>query len=215
MFLTKHIGDDSLFKSQLIPQEIRIEGISLITFSANPITTIPEADWLFFTSKNAVRFYFEKGRKAGNKKVGCVGKGTFKTLAKYIDHIDFVGDQIDIKAVASEFDKVLGKRKCVFPISNISKRTIQQHLTHQENAIDLVVYNTEERANFNCEKPDVVVFTSPSNVRAFTKKYGTELTAKIIAMGPSTAKELTDLGITNYSLPKSTGEIGLIDCILQ
>lgn len=215
MFVTKHIGDDSLFKSQLIPKEITIEGVSLITFSANSVATIPEADWLFFTSKNAVRFYFEKGNKADNKKIGCVGKGTFKTLAKYVDRIDFVGDQIDIKAVASEFNTVLGKNRCVFPISNISKRTIQKHLSNQDNAIDLVVYNTEEKEDFNCENPDIIVFTSPSNVRAFTKKYGTQLKAKIIAMGPSTAKELTDIGITSYSLPKSTGEIGLIDCILQ
>ena len=36
---------------------------------------------------------------------------------------------------------------------------------------------------------------------------------KIISMGPTTGKQLKELGINTYSTPKSTGELGLIDLI--
>ena len=78
---------------------------------------------------------------------------------------------------------------------------------------DFVVYNTIEKDNFENPKADVLIFTSPSNARAYFLKFSLKSKQKIISMGPTTGKQLEDLGINTYYTPKSTGELGLIDLI--
>lgn len=111
------------------------------------------------------------------------------------------------------FNSVLGNKKCVFPISNISKRTIQNYISNPQNAIDFIVYNTFEAQNFEIETPDILIFTSPSNVRSYCKKYPIQKHQKVIAMGPSTGRQLRKIGVRNHFIPKIPGELGLIDCI--
>ena len=78
---------------------------------------------------------------------------------------------------------------------------------------DFVVYNTIEKNNFENPKADVLIFTSPSNARAYFLNFNLKGKQKIISMGPTTGKQLEDLGINTYYTPKSTGELGLIDLI--
>lgn len=174
---------------------------------------MPESEWIFFTSKNSVKFFFQKKYALGNQKFACVGKGTYKELAKHIKVIDFVGDAVDVKEVGEAFSKLVGDKKCVFPVSNISKRTIQSYFENQDQVEDLVVYKTEERQELIDPKADVLIFTSPSNARAYFSKLDWQPHQKVIVMGPTTAQQVKELGIEKYLLPKITGEMGLIDLI--
>jgi uroporphyrinogen-III synthase len=204
---------ESLFKSKLLPDIFDIKGYSLIDFNAVVVKELPLSDWIFFTSKNAVRYFFQLNFDLKNTKIACVGKGTYKELIKHVDQVSFIGDAVNIIEIGKEFSKLVGEGTCVFPISNISKRTIQKQFSNQSNISDLIVYSTEEQQNFLDPKADVLIFTSPSNARAYFNKLARQPKQKIIVMGPTTGKQLFDLGITDFLTPKLTGELGLIDLI--
>ena len=133
-----------MLKSGLITKNIQLSGFSLIDFVAENHWEFPECDWIFFTSKNAVKFFFAKNNVLGHQKIACVGDGTFKVLSKYVNHVDYVGNAIDTHLIGKEFAKIIGNAICFFPISNISKRTIQQYLP-QNQVIEAVVYQTRIR----------------------------------------------------------------------
>jgi len=118
-----------------------------------------------------------------------------------------------VHEVGRQFEAIVDGGSCLFPVSNISKKTIQQYFTDQSKVFDLVVYNTSEKSNFENPNADVLIFTSPSNARAYFAKFKINENQKVISMGPTTGKQLEDLGISNYLTPKSTGELGLIDLI--
>ena len=160
-----------------------------------------------------MRFFFKQKINLSNRKVACVGRGTQRELTRYISKIDFIGDSISISEVGKAFAEKVKDGSCLFPISNISKRTIQQHFQYSSNVHDLIVYNTFEKSEFKDPKADVLIFTSPSNVRAYFSKVEVKKGQNIISIGPTTEEELKRHGIYNYKIPKSTGEIGLIDLI--
>ena len=132
---------------------------------------------------------------------------------KHVSKIDFIGDSVNINEVGKEFVKKVNDGTCLFPVSNISKRTIQKYFPNQENTYDLIVYKTIEKNNFHDPKADVLIFTSPSNVRAYFSRLELKEGQSVVSIGPTTQKELKKFGIHNYKMPKSTGELGLIDLI--
>ena len=77
----------------------------------------------------------------------------------------------------------------------------------------MVVYSTEEQLDFENPKADVLIFTSPSNVRAYFNKIARQPHQKIIVMGPTTGKQLLEFGVEDFLTPTLTGELGLIDLI--
>lgn len=175
----------------------------------------PNTDWVFFSSKNAVKSFFKLGYNIDNKQLGCIGKGTAKELFSYVNHVDFVGDNVDIKTTALEFSEILGNDTCLFPISNISKRTVQKACKNKHQAFDLIVYETKVKDAISAATADVMIFTSPSNVKSYFSKYKIASGLKIIAMGPSTGKALAMNGVNDYHLPQSLGELGIIDTLYK
>ena len=157
---------------------------------------------MFFSSKNAVKFYLELGHKLGNIKLACIGKGTARALKEHSGKIEFIGDNVDIKVTAEQFAELAGNETCLFPISNISNRTIQKAFISQNHIHDLVVYNTQEDKVIVASQ-DLIVFTSPSNVRSYFSNHTGTISEKIIAIGPSTGRELTTKGVNNFEIPKT------------
>ena len=76
------------------------------------------------------------------------------------------------------------------------------------------VYETLVLNNIELPKTDILLFTSPSNVAAYMHHHtlGTE---KIIAIGKSTGKQLEMHGYTNYTLPQTVNEMGLVETVLS
>ena len=92
-----------MLKSGLITKNIQLSGFSLIDFAAENNWEFPECDWIFFSSKNAVKFFFAKNNVLGHQKIACVGDGTFKVLSKYVNRVDYVGNAIDTHLIGKEF----------------------------------------------------------------------------------------------------------------
>lgn len=146
-------------------------------------------DWVFFSSKQAVAAFFKQEKYNPALKYGAVGKGTAEALARY-GEARFVGTSSHTELVAKEFAQHAGSTTVLFPCSNISERTIQQAL-RAEQVLEVVCYTTTEVPT-PVGHPDVLVFSSPSNVRAFFEANTLLAHQQVVVFGPSTAKQVAE-----------------------
>jgi len=78
---------------------------------------------------------------------------------------------------------------------------------------DLIVYANEVKSNFTIPYCDVLVFTSPLNVKAYFQKYPLKSKQKIIAIGKTTEKTLQQLGIKNSIIAEKPSEQALAKAV--
>ena len=58
VFISRELDESSVFASRLQAAGWAVQGFSLVTLAPLPVEAIPAADWIFFASGNAVRFFF-------------------------------------------------------------------------------------------------------------------------------------------------------------
>ena len=186
---------------------------SLIETTAIPFESrLPECDWIFFSSKNAARFFFASTPQIGNQKIAAIGKGTASIVEQVIP-VDFIGRQNDIAEVAKEFAAIAGKGKILFPQSALSLRTVQSAFPVTQ-IIDLVCYETKSILR-EIQSHDIYVFTSPSNVASFFMKNTINGATGIIAYGRGTSLALKNKGVSEVIVPQSLENNDLLNTILS
>ncbi len=214
VIITRDLENNSFFKNVLEGNGYKVNGVSFIETKEILFKNIPITDWIFFSSSNAVRFFFEQQPKLNTKtKFAVIGNGTEHTLKQYHKNAAFVGFNNDTKLIGKKFAKTVGTETVLFPQAKGGLRTIQQQFLNEEIIYDLPVYETVKKENVIIEDAEILVFTSPSNVESFFKKNKINIRQKIIAMGRSTEKKLKEAGITNISLPASFDEVGLAEAV--
>ena len=217
IFISRNLTTTSPFKKELAGMAMEIIGQSLIQFSPTPFTTLPKVDWIFFYSKNGVKYFLEmvKSSPAFSRKMvkwAVMGKGTAEALATYQIQPDFIGNGRP-KATAQAFGEIAKGQKVLFPRAKNSKKSIQNLLRTQLAVNDLIVYENEVKANFTIPYCDVLVFTSPLNAKAYFQKYPLKTKQKIIAIGKTTEKTLQQLGIKNSLIAAKPSETALAKAV--
>lgn len=172
---------------------------------------IPATDWIFFASKNAVRFFFAGQPEIGSAKLAAVGEGTAQLL-KQFGPVSFTGRHVDTSLTAQDFKNLVGNAVVLFPCSSASLRTIQSAFS-PDRTISLICYETLEKPAY-CGHPDILVFSSPSNAKSYLRLNSILNYQKIIAFGPSTAKALKNLGFENTIVPQSLSDKDLFNTII-
>lgn len=150
-------------------------------------------EWVFFSSKEAVYSFFRQQTPSLHFHYGAIGNATAQVLAQFAKP-SFVGETKDTQTVAQAFSKTIGTSAVLFPISDISVRTIQQQLA-PEQVIDLVVYSTQFKP-VQIPTCALYIFTSPSNVASFFQLNTLPLGAQIAVFGSKTGDQIqryTDL----------------------
>jgi len=217
VFISREIGEKNYFRRALDKHNIAIEDRSLIrTF---PIVNILDPfylkniDWIFFSSRNGVEFFF-KLKPALSKKVkfGVVGRGSEDALRKHGYLADYVGESGDIEEVAEDFAALVVGETVLFPRAQDSLQTIQKSLSPETKVVDLPIYETVIEDNTDKTYADVLVFTSPSNVDAYFAENLLDPGQQVIAIGNSTGKKFDEMGVS-YTLPFSPDEIGLAEAV--
>ncbi len=166
---------------------------------------------MFFSSGNAVEQFFDQGYAIGARKVAAIGSATASKLSQYV-HVDFVGEGTT-KEVAEQFKRACEEGTVLFPISDQSVQTVQQVLDSSK-VINHVIYRTVEESVEDIALPDVLVFTSPSNVRAFIKTNGgRDIVSTMVAIGSTTKKELASFGFHKVHTSWKNSELALADII--
>jgi uroporphyrinogen-III synthase len=215
IFVTKTFREDDYLPNALKRLGFTIEGQSLIEFKQIRIKELPKTDWVFFSSKHAVRYFFKQDPKLEpHVKFGCIGTSTSAEMRAFGRRADFIGQSTDIKLVGKQFSSKVGSSKVLFPIARGSMQSIQWQMVKRDNVINLEVYATLKHSVEVSPEYELLIFTSPSNVEAYFEKNQTHPHQKYIAMGESTGKALEKLKIRNYTMPRSFDDLGLVRAVL-
>ncbi|MFM9986586.1 MAG: uroporphyrinogen-III synthase [Flavobacteriales bacterium] len=173
---------------------------------------IPECEWIFFSSKNAVQYFYAANPITQDQKLAAIGKATARAVRKF-GPCDFCGETNDIGSVASEFVKQIGNARVLFPQSSQSLRSVQT-LLNASQVIDLNCYHSVPNSS-KIDFHTICIFTSPSNTTAYFEKNEIVSDQKVIAFGQSTANALMERGVKDVIIPGSLETKTLLDTILR
>jgi hydroxymethylbilane synthase len=217
VFISRELPELSYFRRALEKHAIEVEDRSLIR--TVPVITkldsfiLKNIDWVFFSSKNAVEYFFNLDPLLSKKvKFGAMGSGSEDMLRRKGYFVDYTGDDIDSAVVATEFAQLAAGKTVLFPSAKDSMRSIQQALTADTKIIDLPVYETIKQEKPEASGAEILVFTSPSNVEAYFEENLLHPGQQVIAIGKSTGKKLEEAGV-GYTLPYSPDETGLAEAV--
>ncbi|RVU00041.1 hydroxymethylbilane synthase [Mucilaginibacter limnophilus] len=217
VFISREVSENSYFRKALAKHNIEIEARSLIR--TVPVITkldpyiLRDTDWIFFTSRNAVDYFFGLKPQLPKKvKFGVMGSGSEDALRRHGYFAEFTGESNDTTEVATDFAKLANGTNVTFPGAASPMRSIHQGLSADTKIIDLPVYETVLEEDVEATAADVLVFTSPSNVDAYFVDNLLEPNQKVVAIGKSTGKKFEEMGV-RYTLPFSPDEVGLAEAV--
>lgn len=196
LFVSKSVKHKGLLKlvdtlsAQLIDR-------SMISFERVIFESVnhDQYDVIFFSSPRSVDYFLEQSGTPENKKIACIGQSTASRLKYHGLTVDYEGEKSGHpKEVAQSFAAFAKGLRVLFPQSDRSHRSMQSALD-PDQIIDLVVYRTILKPIKLNVSPDVLVFTSPSNVESFLIKNKCKEKQLIIAWGKTTADMLIQHGI--------------------
>lgn len=213
VFITRTLAPDSFFRRALTHYGYTVYAQTLLDFGAVPFDPqLPDTDWVFFSSKNGVGFFFDQQPiLPPNVRFGAIGEATAHAIRQFGYEVAFVGMGSDTTMVAFEFAAVARGKKVLFPQPTNSLQTVQNVLGDVIRSKTLVVYRNSPIANFDIPVCDILLFTSPANAQNYYRHYPILPEQKVIAIGPTTARALNDLGVSDYVLSHSSHEISLVD----
>ncbi|MFN8699695.1 MAG: uroporphyrinogen-III synthase [Flavobacteriales bacterium] len=210
VFISRELPADNHLLTTLAAEGFELIAQPMITTRsvACEMPTI-RSGWIFFSSKQGVEHFFAHTPSVGSAQLAAIGEGTARLLRKY-GEVEFTGRHSDTDEVAREFKKTAGRKKVYFPISEQSVRTVQQALPASQ-VVDIVCYRTEENP-VPVGHPDILIFSSPSNVQAFLKANTIMPFQKVIAFGKTTAAALEEAGVKSV-VSKGTSDSALLEAI--
>lgn len=213
VYISRHATEVTSLISSLIHAGFQVQAQSLI--STSPVEfpqPIPKTDWIFFSSGNSVRYFFSQIKKTPVAKYAAIGMGTARELSQFV-RPDFTGSSIDILETARIFAKHAGPASVLFPGAENSLKHVQSVFLEKQIQ-NLICYRTEETP-VHVGYPDILVFSSPSNVRSFFRINRMFTYQQSIAFGLSTANELKKYGASSVSIPRSLSDEDILEAIKQ
>ena len=214
IFISRDLKENSIFKSRLTAAGYEVIGASLVDISSVEFGEFRKTDWIFFSSKNAVKHFFSRSKVEDGVKLGAIGLGTMKALKEHGYETSYYGMQSKIEDTANDFGTLAERKSVLFPQAKNSLRSIQKHLVDYVKIHDLVVYKNVPKENFDIPSTDILVFTSPMNARTYLECYDLEEGQKIVAIGPTTGNTLEIFGAREYQMPETFSEQSLAELCL-
>lgn len=213
LFISRELSADSPFYETFRDLNIEIQAESLVAFGLLPFAHLPISDWIFFTSRQSVLFFFQ-GLKAAaipfpaGTKLAVMGEGTAKALRESGYAPDFIGNG-DPQMVGESMGLLAKGGTILFPRALQSRETVQKIIGEWANAIDLVVYDNQPRMDLPIISADALVFTSPLNVEAYFSKQKVVSQPIFFAIGATTRQALLDKNIDKVWIPATPSEESL------
>ena len=215
VFISREVNKDSYLKNVLEGNAYSLEGKSLIVTNPVPFANFPDTGWIFFSSKQAVKYFFNQEPVLSSQKFACVGKATSEMLRRYNKRAEFIGSSTDTRMIGKQFAAKVGSEKVLFPQAKGSMRSVQQQFVKPDQVVDLVVYETIKKNTGEAPLADIYVFTSPSNVDAWFETFRLDKTKKVIAMGDATENALRQHKVVMISKTDSFDEAGLARAVFS
>jgi len=221
LFISRTLKKGSPLLKSLKHLNLTVIDKSLVEFSPLPFASVPPAEWMFFYSKNGVKFFFEgldqieqRVENLDHRKWAAIGAGTAKILKKHVAKVDFIGTGQPGATAAKLLDKVKSE-KILFVRARQSKMSVQRLLKNRMNISDLIVYDNFIKKDFTIPACNFLLFTSPLNATAYFQKYHLQAEQKVLAIGNTTAEALHNLGISEVHIAKAPSEKAMANLILK
>ena len=212
---------DSDFRSVLRGQGWGVFGQSFVVLTAMPFEQIPACDWLFFSSQNAVRFFFQsvEKQKIELPKVywAALGVSTARALEKFTGQVDFIGTG-EPKGTSQMFRQHCARLKIsgsiAFPAARRSRQSVMMLLNLDFPCTHFEIYDNQpvEKPLQRTEK--VLAFTSPMNAEAYFSQHALLPYQRVVAIGGTTDRALQHLGIKEVTIAAEASELGLAEAVL-
>lgn len=216
VFISRYLSEDSVLRSELNNLGYSIIDESLITSSQIRYSHAPKSDWIFFSGKNAIKFFFAQNPKVEPETLfGVLSDTSAEYLKEFGKTANFIGEGNDVVKIAKEFAKLITTETVLFPQSIDSLQTVQRQLSFVNISKNIYVYKTSFKTNFDIPKSEILVFTSPSSVSVYLSKYTIYSDQKVIAIGTSTFQRLKSFGIHDAVLSDSFSENDLLKAVLK
>ncbi len=225
-FITRDLTPDSDFLYLLSEKGWQVEGFSLLEFEGVPFTC-PRVDWIFFYSKNGMKFFFEylkwnegrwqmflKGQASDMPKLAVMSKASVGYLLEYGVKADFIGTG-NADTTAPDFLRMAKGQSVLFPHAKNSRHSIRKIIENEIIAIDIVVYENKKIRDFPQSDAMVLVFTSPMNVEAYFEKYSLKQKQKLLAIGHTTASKLREFGFDTFKIATEPNETALAQAVIS
>jgi len=166
---------------------------------------------LVFTSKNAL--YSLNSFTNDWKRIPsyAIAKKTAEIIKKEGGIVEFTGTSGHGNDFAKELIPFLKNKKVLYVrAAKVVSNLIEILKKHQIDIDDIITYKTvcNESIDTKLEKDSTIIFTSPSSIDCFFKKYSWDKSFKAIAIGKTTAKFLP-----NYVDFKLSDKTSIQECI--
>ncbi|MCC6251605.1 MAG: uroporphyrinogen-III synthase [Bacteroidia bacterium] len=212
VYISKNIYNKGLLKNSLEANGFKIEGIGLNEQEMIPIKQLPETEWVFFSNKLSVDFFFKQTQLKHQQRIGVISKSVADAVRKYNVRAEFIGQSEDTKITGRQFAAKVGKASVLFPKAKELMGSIQKQFTVRDKLFELNVYQTIENT-VKLKDYDVLIFTNPAAVRTFFKSNQIQSTQKAIALGGATKAELQKYGVKRAVLCNGYDDMAILQCI--
>ena len=121
VFISSDIRADDYVRRTLEAHNYVINSESFIEFSPLDFQYPDHADWLFFSSKNGVKYFFNSEIpqfRDATIHFAAINQGTAQALYELGLKVDFVGSGSNLQRIANDFDAV-GFGKIIFPLPDL------------------------------------------------------------------------------------------------
>ncbi len=228
-----------------IAEKLKEEGFETILFPLITITPVPQKQiqkeieriedyqWIFFTSKNAVKFFFSffVEELPTTIRIAAIGERTKQAIESFGYEITFVPSAFDGDTFVKEVKEVVHPgEKILFPKGNLARKEITASLKKLGMIVhDVIVYETrlpkdrkEELASLlGGRQVSYIVFASPSAVDNFVDLLGDTnwrkwlQSVQIACIGPVTHQKLIDYGMEPTIVPSTYTFSALVDELVR
>lgn len=169
---------------------------SLISVEFLPFNIKKEFDWVFFSSSNGARSFFEQTTNV-NAKYAAIGPATASTVPF---ECDFVGEGTNTEEIARMFFHLVGNERVLFPSAADSLNSTANLFNSEQ--VEIISTYKKTRLALALPEARLYLFSSPSNVYAAQEM--NDLVGMIcVAYGTATASALKAAGVRNIHLVSS------------
>ncbi len=212
---------------------IEINEANLNTNEKQIFENINNFDKIIFTSKNGVKYFFEKYHKSNknkqlnsNIKFATIGKNTSQILEEYGYKTNFINKgNTSIDFIENIKDYVQNDENVLLAFGNLANNNIEDAIKKFTKVSRINVYNTEKTTHINKdiieqikeESYDLILFTSPSGFLSF-KELHKEIDInklKIACIGKITANSIKKYNITPLVVAQKSNAEGFAESIIN
>ena len=190
VFISRNESDAHELVTSLKSSNYTTHCQSLIQVEFLPFNINKAYDWVFFSSSNGVRSFFQQFPQA-HAKFAAIGPATASAVPF---ECDFVGEGTNTEEIARLFFHLAGSERVLFPSATDSVNSAAN--LFDVDQIEIISTYKKQRLGIELPQARLYLFSSPSNVYAAQEK-NVLVGMNCVAYGNATANALKSAGVRN------------------